>query len=194
MTITTPEEFHRIGQQEGRALVEGHSTAHMMFDPEGGPGHIAYLRGVISALTAALPTPDDLTLNVTRAIEPKEVTYLVFGTGALSYSWWQRVTWQSVVDEDEDGEPSYGDVEGRADLDIAESTDRLIITSWDGEREGGKKVTTLTFQQVIDAVGKAWHNLPDWAQRDMAEDLGLADSEVADVVLQYAVFGEPVYG
>jgi hypothetical protein len=196
MTITTPADFRRIGQQEGRSIIEGHSSAHMMFDPPYGEENVAYLEGIVAALSAHLAEQrDQLTLGISREVEPKEITYMVFGTGGLSYPWWGNVQWESIVEfDDDDDETEWGEVGDYSDLDVAEPTDRLVITSWDGEREGGKKVTTLTFQQIANAAAAAWHNLADEAQRDMTEDLGLADAEAADLVLQYAVFGEPVYG
>jgi hypothetical protein len=190
MTITTPDEFRRIGIEDGRTLGTPGSEPHMMFDPVGGSGHVAYLEGVIQGLRSqivlAAEGDDTLRLNITREVEPKEIPYLVFGTGALSYPWWGRVTWVSVID----GEEFPVDVNG-ADWDTAEPTDVLIITH-DGpdSDEGAMDVKTrLTFHDIIAAVAVAVEYDYVYEKDAISEDLGLLDAEQADTVLQLAVFG-----
>lgn len=115
---------------------------------------------------------------------------MVFGTGALSYSWWGNLQWHAQVDEE-----NWGEVESYADLDVAEPTDKLFIRSWDGEDEGGSKITEVTFAQIVAAVQSALsRGLLDVTSDGVTEDLGLFDANEADLVLQLAVFGEPVYG
>ena len=196
MTITTPADFRRIGRQEGRSIIDGHSSAHMMFDPPYGESNVAYLEGVVAALSAHIADQrEQLTLNVSREVEPKEITYMVFGTGALSWSWWGKVARHVLVSEGEDGDDDeYGEVDDYGDLDVAEPTDRLSIISWDGETESGRKTTTVTFKQIAAAVNDAVaRELVDPASDGVKEDLGLFDAIEADIVLQVAVFGEVVY-
>lgn len=190
MTITTKEDFRRIGREDGRAIAAGESPHIMFSDPES-PDKIAYLEGVVAGLRSAILDPsDELKVITARTVEPKEVTYLVFGTGGLSYPWWGSVTWEALVGEDE-----WGEITDYADLDIAEPTDRLTIVSWDGDIEGGSKTTVLTFAEIVAAVttGVA-RGLLDGDHEGVLEDLGLFDAPGADLVLQLAVFGDPVYG
>lgn len=188
MTITTPDQFRQIGIQEGKRIAAGHSSAHMMFEPEGGPGHIAYLNGVIDGLRLSLPDEGRLQLSVTREVEAKEIPYMVFGTGALSYPWWGRVDWISIVDDEEFPIEGY-------DFDVAEPTDVLVIRhDTEGDDEGTMKgKTRLTFQQIVDAAASAIGS-GHLYDKDAQEDLGMCDSEQADVVLQLAVFGKLVFG
>ncbi len=193
MTITTPEEFRQIGRQEGRSIAEGHSSAYMMFDPPNCPEQVAYLEGIISSLTAAVrPDHDGLTMTITREVEPKEISYMVFGTGALSYPWWGRVDWVNVIDDEE------FPVDDHSELDTAEPNDVLIITHDTEDDDEGtfKGKTRLTFQQVVEAAAKAIRLGYVYDTDAIKEDLGMCDSEQADAVLQLAVFGgeKPVFG
>jgi hypothetical protein len=191
MTISTPEDFRRIGRQEGRALVEGHSTAYMMFDPPNGPEHVAYLEGVVASLTEAVAAADEenLALTLTREVEPKEVSYLVFGTGALSYPWWGRVEWGTTMDGED------FPIDHTSDLDVAEPGDYYIIRHDTKEDPEGsmKGRTRLTAQQIVNAAAEAIR-LGLIYDTDAQQDLGMCDSEQADAVLQIAVFGEAVFG
>lgn len=134
---------------------------------------------------------EGLTLSITRDVEPKEISYLAFGTGALSYPWWKRVDWISVVDGEEfPVDPVHGD------LDTAEQDDYLVIfydnpEDDEGTFRGKKKVT---FREIVAAAGiairKGYVREPD----AIKEDLGMCDAEEADAVLQLAVFGRVIYG
>lgn len=131
-----------------------------------------------------------LKMTIEREVEPKEISYMVFGTGALGYGWWGRVDWVSVVDGEEFPIDDY------SQLDIAEPDDFLIIQhdardDDEGDMTGKIKVT---FREIVAAAALAIRK-GNIAERDaISEDLGLCDAEEADAVLQYAVFGELVYG
>lgn len=137
---------------------------------------------------------EGLTLSITRDVEPKEISYLVFGTGALSYPWWKDVDWVCVVD----GEEFPIEGEGYANLDTAEPDDYLIFQYDDPEDDEGtfRGKKKVTFREVVAAAGiairKGYVREPD----AIKEDLGMCDAEEADAVLQLAVFGgeDTVYG
>lgn len=194
MTFTTVEQHRQIGINDGKEMGSTLEVITTMFEPQGGPAHVAYLEGVIQGLRSAIMLQQDdsdvLTLNIQREVEAKEVAWMVFGAGALGHSWWGRVTWQAQVDDE-----SWGDVPLTEDFDIAEPTDQITIVSWDGEEEGGRKVSTITFAQIVAAVSDGIaRNLIDPRDVGVTEDLALFDASMADLILQLAVFGEPVYG
>ncbi|MCB5280340.1 hypothetical protein [Arthrobacter sp. ES1] len=73
-----------------------------------------------------------------------------------------------------------------------------VLSSEVIEAEDGTEVTekTLTFDEIRDAFNTLAHagRLPDWQMREIADgDLGF-DSEVADMTIQQAMFGEIVFG
>ena len=121
-----------------------------------------------------------LHLTISRPVDPQEVENLIFGTGMLTYSWWLN-----VGDVREDGALIGFSIHH---WDRVDGSDAHTVT------------TVLLFQQIVDAValvmaGEAKHaHITDEAMRSMTEDLGLADAEAADTVLQVAVYGEAVYG
>lgn len=190
MTITTTEEFRALGVADGKKLGNGEPAPTVMFDPIGGASHVAYLEGMIHGLRTQIilaPAGDDtLRLNITREVEPKEIPYLVFGTGALSYPWWGRVTWLSVID----GEEFPVDTND-VDWDTAEPTDVLIVTHDGPDSDEGAmdQQTRLTFHDIVAAVALAVEHGYAYEKDAISEDLGLLDAEQADTVLQLAVFG-----
>lgn len=131
-----------------------------------------------------------ITMKIEREVEPKEISYLVFGTGALSYPWWGDVTWGHTEDDED------FIIDGLGNLEEAEEDDFLIIqhdARDDAEGDMTGK-TRITFQEIAAAaaaaIGKSYVREPD----AIKEDLGLCDAEEADAVLQMAVFGEVIYG
>jgi hypothetical protein len=131
-----------------------------------------------------------ITLKIEREVEPKEIAYLVFGTGALGYPWWGTVDWG----HEEDGEDFP--IEQGGDLDTAEEDDYIILqhdARDDDEGDMTGKIR-LTFRQIATAAAAAIRKGYVREHDAIHEDLGLCDAEEADTVLQMAVFGELVYG
>lgn len=193
MTITTTEEFRDIGRRDGRSLGLHWSEPHMVFDPPNGPDHVAYLEGVIAGARSVIAVKrDGLTLTIERELDPKEITYMVFGTGALTYPWWGDVQWISVVDGEEFPIDDY------ADLDTAEPDDVLIFTHDNGDSPEGAmdQKTRVTFREIAAAAGLAILKGYVYEADAIKEDLGLLDAEQADTVLQLAVLkvDKPVFG
>jgi len=131
-----------------------------------------------------------MTIKIPREVEPKEVAYMVFGTGALGYPWWGRVDWLHI----EDGE--IFPIEERDQLDIAEEEDVLDIrhdARDDAEGDMTGKML-VSFPDIVKAFSRALRDGHIYERDAITEDLGLLDAEQADIVLQYAVFGEIIYG
>jgi hypothetical protein len=111
-----------------------------------------------------------------RPATAEEVQSLIEGTGAMTYSWW--TDWNRKQVDGVDGWEFRHDNENT-------------------ETEGaGDVVTWRSDQQILDAAarfireGRLVFDVKDV----MTESLGYLDSADADVVLQYAVLGEIVFG
>lgn len=132
-----------------------------------------------------------LMMAITREVKPQEIVDLVWGTGALSWEWWDgaahqrystsRKKWLSVAGE----EPLDGDA--------------VVFTIDDPEEPEGSGKTLrkrVTMQQIADAA--SWALGAGYGQEDakdmMTDSLGYADASMADLILQKAVFGEVIYG
>lgn len=126
-----------------------------------------------------------LKLRITRTVHPQEIADLVFGTGALGYPWWieaDALRDGKVISPWEDG--------------LLE-TDTIRIAHWDGSTEGGRRTTELAPAYIVSTVSSLLNDdlIPDESANEMAsEELGLADADAADIVLQTAVFGKIIYG
>jgi len=112
-----------------------------------------------------------LTLSTTREATATEVDDLVFGTGALSFSWWNGAH-----------KTEHGYRFSYDDPDDAEGTFR-----------GQKWVSN---QAILDAAGRylsEGHGGED-AREAAGESIGYLDAVAADAVLQRAVLGSEIYG
>jgi hypothetical protein len=131
-----------------------------------------------------------LSLKIEREVQPTEVAYLVLGTGVFGWApWWRDFTFihYNATGEHEVEDPFEDLVEG----------DLLDVTIDDPSKPEGSGETMkvrLALQQVIDAVPNAWKHLTPEMQRDVSEDLGAGDAEAADIIMQYAVLTEIVFG
>lgn len=107
-----------------------------------------------------------LTFKLEREINPSEVSDLI--DTALQWEWWNHVT-----------------------LSDKEQT---VTIQHDLPKGEGTETTTLTYQQVVDAAVLCFKDalLSDFARP--SEELGMLDAVDADIVLQYAVYGELVFG
>jgi hypothetical protein len=141
-----------------------------------------------------------LKLSITREVDPKEVAYMIFGTGMFSWGdWWRGGRMYRYA---EDGK-SIEMVDHPLDDDtVYADTDFYVLRVDDpDEPEGSGKAikVQLTAGQIVEAAGKALAGdivrLDEESARDMrTDDLGLADAIAADAVMQVAVFGKLVYG
>lgn len=132
----------------------------------------------------------ELKLTIEREVEPKEISYMLFGTGALSYGWWGRVDWVSVVDGEEFPIDDYSNLE-------AAELDDFIVVQHDARDDNEGDMTgkiKVTFRELVTAAGLAIRKGYVQETDAIKDDLGLCDAEEADAVLQMAVFGELVYG
>lgn len=130
-----------------------------------------------------------LRLTMSREVDPREVFDMVFGTGALSFPWWLEAR---LLAREATGEDGHNVVETELDpgQDPAVTGLEFIeLTHWDkdGDETTPPVKTELTFEQIVEAasaVAASTHNL----HPDTLEDLGAADSNDADLILQRAVF------
>lgn len=112
----------------------------------------------------------DLILKTQRVADAQEVEDLVWGTGALTLPWWHGAHktpqgFRFYYDRPEDEEGTF---------------------------KGNRWVSN---QAILDAAARFLAEGRGSAAADMmAESIGYADAEDADVILQYAVLGEIVYG
>lgn len=142
-----------------------------------------------------------LKLTIEREVEPTEVAGLVWGSGALSWEWWDSATLlrpvlnaggTEVIDYTVITDPLENIIDG----------DRVLFVVDDPEEgEGSGKVLkrNVSLATIVNAAGRAIRgdgaHIDDESSRDMAqEDLGYADAIAGDAVLQLAVFSEIVYG
>ena len=108
-----------------------------------------------------------------------------------------RLTDQNVVDLLDCA--GYGVRYWAASATVDEEAKTYRVVSGIGvDMADGTEITekTLTFDEICDAFNTLAHagRLPDWQMREIADgDLGF-DSEVADMTVQQAMFGEIVFG
>ena len=115
---------------------------------------------------------DTLTLTITKTLPAEQVADLIEMIG--SYSWWQDVT-----------------------TDWEARTVTLTIDDPDhSETEAVPLTKTVTFQHVLDALGAAYiAKTPFCCWDDMVNDeLGLGCADDADLLGQWIMFSEIVYG
>ncbi|QED11899.1 hypothetical protein SEA_MASHLEY_83 [Microbacterium phage Mashley] len=134
---------------------------------------------ILAALGVTLvTTPQEVTLRVptSRPIGDDEIASLIYGTGALTYEWWG-----GALEEERD------DVDGYLFYHATEDSPD------DGSTPGR---TWVSEQQIADAAGRFLGEGRGGSDaRDMlTEDIGFADAEAADIILQYAVLGRAVFG
>lgn len=134
---------------------------------------------ILAALGVTLvTTPQEVMLRVptSRPIGDDEIASLIFGTGALTYEWWGP-----VVEEERD------DVDGYLFHHATEDSPD------DGSTPGR---TWVSEQQIADAAGRflGEGRGGDSARDMLIEDIGYADAEAADIILQYAVLGRAIFG
>ena len=112
-----------------------------------------------------------LTLSTTRPATAQEVEDLVFGTGALTWPWWNG------AHQTEHGFRFYYD-----DPDKGEGT-----------FTGNKWVSN---QQILNAAAAylADGRGGEDAREALSDSIGYLDAEAADCVLQRAVLGKEIYG
>lgn len=153
--------------------VHGHADAK----PDD-PGSIAQLTVALRAalklaqpLADGLPDTGELTLKTRRPATAEEVENLVWGTGALAHSWWYGAKktpkgFRFFYDDPSDEEGTFKGNAWRSNQQILDAAARFLA-----EGRGGEDAKDM-----------------------IAESIGYADAEAADVILQYAVLGELVYG
>lgn len=117
----------------------------------------------------------ELVLKTQRAATAEEVESLITGTGAMTYSWWSG--WEKKTVDGVDGWEFDHD-------------------NGDSEEGAGDVTTWVSDQQILDAVGRfiAEGRLVYDVKDVMTESIGYLDASDADLVLQYAVLGESVFG
>ncbi|AYB70196.1 hypothetical protein SEA_ONEIAGILLIAN_86 [Microbacterium phage OneinaGillian] len=113
----------------------------------------------------------ELKLKTERKATTEEVDDLVFGTGALSLPWWHS---------------AHRTPQGY----------RFRFDHPDHEEGTFKGNRWVSNQQILNAAGRflAEGRGGDDAREMMSDSIGYADAVAADVILQYAVLGEIVYG
>lgn len=116
----------------------------------------------------------DLTMTITRPVDPQEVHDLIWGTGALNWGWWG-----DAVAEERDGVAGY-----------------LFTHDGPDSEEGALDVHTwVSEQQIVDSASWFIANgfVGENAQDAALEGLGYLDAIEADNVLQRAVLGEVTF-
>jgi hypothetical protein len=135
-----------------------------------------------------------LTMTIVRVVEPKELTSMIYGTGGLSYPWWQDVAWIRTGPEHPDGTRlSLRD----HDIDEALETDvfEFEVDDPDEPEGSGKTLKRLvTMEQLIEATVAAITAGNVYDADAINDDIGYCDAPQADCIMQRAVFGEVVYG
>lgn len=116
-----------------------------------------------------------LVLKTQRAATAEEVESLITGTGAMTYSWW--TDWD---EETRDGVHGW----------------LFRHDNGDSEEGAGDVKTWVSDQQILDAAARfiAEGRLVYDVKDVMTDSIGYLDSSDADLVLQYAVLGEAVFG
>ncbi|AYD87321.1 hypothetical protein SEA_VALENTINIPUFF_18 [Microbacterium phage ValentiniPuff] len=120
--------------------------------------------------------PLALTLTTSRPADAQEIDDLINGTGAMMWSWWSGWAKKTV-----DGVDGWEFAHDNADTEIEGAGD---VTTW------------VSNQQIFDAAGRfiAEGRLQYDVKDVMTESIGYLDASDADVVLQYAVLGEAIFG
>lgn len=113
----------------------------------------------------------ELKTVTTREATLDEVRDLIFGTGALSWSWWGGV------------------------VDNKDGTFDFIYEDPDSE-EGTRRRRLVTERQILEAAGQylSEGRGGEDARDAISDGLGYLDAMHADCILQRAVLGSEVYG
>lgn len=129
-----------------------------------------------------------LKLTLERDVEPKEVTSLIYGTGALSWPWWRSARWMR-------GETQL--LTRDYYTDQAQEYDWFEFVVDDPNEEGGSGVAltrALTMQDILTAAALAIREGLVNERDAINDDLGYCDAIEADCILQLAVLGSVTYG
>jgi hypothetical protein len=112
-----------------------------------------------------------LTLKISRDVEPREVSDLM---GCL---WSSLSPWLLNSVTNDESQHIYG---------------RHYVNG-DDPREGYEKFS-FSYKKYLKAVDKAFKSGTLCCAEDMKDDLGMGCAQDADIVLQFALFNEIVYG
>lgn len=126
-------------------------------------------------MTEQTTPPLSLTLTTSRPGTAQEIDDLINGTGAMSWSWWGNWKMKTV-----DGVDGWEFTHDGVDSDEG----ALDVKTW------------VSNQQILDAAGRflAEGRGGEDAGEMVRDSIGYADAVNADVILQYAVLGEIVFG
>lgn len=113
-----------------------------------------------------------ITVKVTREMDRDELWSNVFGTAGESWSWWRSVTFHGGASWETPGDSGY------ADLRIEDPDD-----------ESKTIVKIVTMDDVVYAA--EWYVAKGYERGSALDDL---DAGASDLILQFMVFGEVVYG
>lgn len=108
------------------------------------------------------------TVTTTRTVDDEWVNDAIWGSGVCE-PWW---------------------------IEFHQVTDNSVrVTCWDGECGDGEETieVTVSYQTIISAINRILNGEAEWYIKDYINRDDI-DSDAADVILQYAVYGETVYG
>lgn len=166
MSTITQAQYDKVCEAIDRAKMDDRSL-----DTDEYAGLVLEALGVDIA-----PASGELVLNLgSRPATVEEVESLLWGSGSLSWPWWQG-----------------------CDAELRDGVAGWLFThDTEDEPEGtftGR--TWVSHQQILDAVGRFIREgrLTEDSKDILTESIGYFDAEAGDVVLQYAVFGKGVFG
>lgn len=141
--------------------------------------------------------PHSMSLPTSRTVTPKEIVDLVFGTGALTWSWWRNA--HIVTIHEDTTEPNVVARTAEENERINEwydpETTRVQLRHFSAESEDQLATSRISFPQLVRAAAEVLEDREGGDVDDMKTDsLGYADAVLGDSILQRAVFGETIYG
>lgn len=141
--------------------------------------------------------PHSMSLPTSRTVTPKEIVDLVFGTGALTWSWWRNA--HIVTIHEDTTEPNVvtrtAEENERIDEWYDPETTRVQLRHFSAENEDQLVTSRISFPQLVRAAAEVLEDREGGDVDDMRTDsLGYADAVLGDSILQRAVFGETIYG